>query len=79
MSSFEIKKQKLLHVKRLNGKFLLVLSANIDYVEQVSQEVCRIHVGDMSILVDRDYQWMRKHLREDYDESECHEVPETAL
>lgn len=76
MSDFEHKKQKLLHVKRTNGKFLLVLSANITHVEQISSEVCRIHFSDQSILIDRDYQWVRKHLREDYDESECHEVPE---
>ena len=68
-----MREQKVLVVNLKSGQKLIIPSANIDYVESINNEACRIYYCNNTILVARDYDWMIKFLAKDYDRSDANE------
>ena len=75
METFEVKPSvKIIHVKRPDGRFLLINVTSITSVAQVNNSVCHIYFGDSSIYVYADYQDIRDFLKGDRIEREYREA-----
>ena len=65
---------KIIHIKRPDGRFLLINVSSITSVAQVSNSVCHIYFGDSSIFAYADYQDIRDFLKGDRIEEEYREA-----
>ena len=68
-----MREHKILVVNLKSGQKLIVPALNIEYVESINKDVCRVYYCGTSIAVERDYDWMIKFLAKDYDRSDANE------
>ena len=75
LDQIEIKPSiKILHVKRQDGRLLLINVCSITCVAEVKSDICHIYFGDSSIYVRADYQEIRDFLKGSKIEIEFNEV-----
>ena len=65
---------KIIHIKRPDGRFLLINVASITSVAQVNNSICHIYFGDSSIYAYANYQVIRDFLKGDEIEKEFPEA-----
>ena len=68
-----MREQKVLVVNLKSGQKLIIPALNIDYVESINKDACRIYFHGNTVAVERDYDWMVKFLAKDYDRSDANE------
>ena len=68
-------RNKIIIIKRKNGKKMIVPIENIFYIEEITSSKSCLHLKDINIVVDKGFEWFRpKFLLDPIFPGECNEV-----